>query len=214
MANGPVIAPQFFDDSGAPLNAGKVYTYLTGTSTLSSSYSDSGITSANANPLVLGADGRGNVYLDPDINYDVVVKTSADVTIDTITNVSGDGRISGSFTISLSGCTASITGTAYYTTYAGIVTLYIPALTGTSNTTGAQLSGLPAVLNPARIQRVPTLQVTNNSTLYNLAVLLVNTNGLVDLYFSTGVTVDYTATFTSSNTKGLSGAQTITYSLV
>ena len=214
MANGPFIVPQFFDNSGNPLNAGKVYTYLTGTSTLSSSYSDSGITSANANPLVLAATGRGKLWLDPAINYDVVLKTSADVTLDTITNVSGDGRISGTFTVTLSGCTASITGTARYTVYAGMVTLYIPALSGTSNTTTAVLSGLPAAIDPVRAQHILIPQVTNNSTKYLLAKAVVNTDLTIDLYASTAVTTDYSATFANSGTKGLEYPTTITYSLV
>jgi len=214
MANGPFVLPQYLDDSGNPLNAGLVYTYLTGTSTLSQSYSDSGLTAANANPLVLGSNGRGDCWLDPAINYDVVVKTSADVTVDTITNVSGDGRISGTFTITLSGCTTSVTGTARYTTYAGIVCLYIPALSGTSNTTSAQLSGLPAIIDAARAQTLSVHQVTNNSTKYALGALVVNTNQTIDLYFSTGVSTDYTATFTASGTKGLESGAVIVYTLI
>ena len=214
MADGPFIVPQFFDNSGNPLNAGKVYTYLTGTSTLSSSYSDSGITSANANPLVLASTGRGKLWLDPAINYDVVIKTSADVTLDTVTNVSGDGRIASTFTASLSGCTASVTGTARYTKYAGIVTLYLPALSGTSNTTSMAISGLPSAIFPARAQHVPIPQVTDNTTKYNLAKAVVNTSDTIDLYFSAAITTDYGNTFTGSGTKGLQAVTTITYSLV
>jgi len=69
--------------AGAPLNAGKAYFYLTGTTTLEDVFEDDGLTTPLANPVV--ADSAGFfpelVYLDPTKEYRVVIKTSADVTI-------------------------------------------------------------------------------------------------------------------------------------
>ena len=75
----PVPVLQFFDDQGAPLAGGLLYSYLSGTSTPHATYSDAAGT-PNANPLVLDAAGRGIVYLDL-INYRFTLKTSAGVTV-------------------------------------------------------------------------------------------------------------------------------------
>lgn len=57
--------PQFFDSSGDPLVSGLMYFYETGTTTLKTTYSDVNLTTANANPVVLDADGRlPNVWYD------------------------------------------------------------------------------------------------------------------------------------------------------
>jgi len=69
--------------AGAPLNGGKAFFYLTGTTTLEDVFEDDGLTTPLANPVI--ADSAGFfpelVYLDPTKEYRVVIKTSADVTI-------------------------------------------------------------------------------------------------------------------------------------
>lgn len=87
---------QLFDNNGDPLNGGKVYTYEPGTTSNKTSYSDSGFTTPNANPVVLDAYGRGQIYLNG--NYKVVVKTSADVTLYTEDNVNPDPTSGGDYT--------------------------------------------------------------------------------------------------------------------
>ena len=73
---------QYLDASGNLLASGKLYFYVTGTSTLATTYSDSTLTTANANPVVLNSLGRlGDVFLDPAVTYKAVLKDSADVTI-------------------------------------------------------------------------------------------------------------------------------------
>lgn len=68
---------------GSPLNGGKAYFYLTGTTTLQNVFSDSALTTPLSNPVV--ADSAGFfpevVYLTPTVTYRLVIKTSADVTI-------------------------------------------------------------------------------------------------------------------------------------
>ena len=58
----------------------------------------------------------------------------------------------GTFTATLTGCTTSPTVTAYYVQTGNQVAISVPAVTGTSNSVAAGLSGLPAVLQPAREQ--------------------------------------------------------------
>lgn len=80
--------PQFLDDNGVPLDGGLLYFYDTGTTTPKATYSDSGLTIANANPVVLDSAGRvPNIFASVDEEYRVVLKTSAGVTIWTKDNV-------------------------------------------------------------------------------------------------------------------------------
>lgn len=57
--------PKFFalDANGAPLSGGLLYTYAAGTSTPLSTYTSSGLTIANTNPVVLDSAGRAVVFL-------------------------------------------------------------------------------------------------------------------------------------------------------
>lgn len=78
---------QFSDDNGVPLNGGKLYTYVAGTSTPQSTYQDSALTILNANPVVLDSAGRCVVYIPVSTGYKLVLKTSADVDVWTQDNV-------------------------------------------------------------------------------------------------------------------------------
>ena len=82
-------APKFtaYDNNGAPLSGGKLYVYEAGTSTPATTYSDVGLATPNANPVVLDAGGRATIFLSPG-SYKFVQKTSADVTVFTQDNVS------------------------------------------------------------------------------------------------------------------------------
>lgn len=77
---------QFFSNTGAVLASGKLYSYACGTTTLQATYSDSALTSANANPTILDSAGRATVYLDAKC-YKFKLDTSADVTLWTQDNV-------------------------------------------------------------------------------------------------------------------------------
>jgi hypothetical protein len=58
-------APQFvgLDNSGNPLSGGKLYSYSAGTTSALDTFSDSDLSVANANPIILDAGGRATVYL-------------------------------------------------------------------------------------------------------------------------------------------------------
>jgi hypothetical protein len=70
---------------GEPLSGGKVYTYSAGTTTEKTCWTDKDKTAEATNPIVLDADGRAEVYADG--VYKLVIKTSADVTVDTFDGV-------------------------------------------------------------------------------------------------------------------------------
>lgn len=59
----PVPKARFFDASGAPLNLGKVYTYVAGTSTPKVTYTDANLGGQNQNPVVLDAAGEADIWL-------------------------------------------------------------------------------------------------------------------------------------------------------
>jgi len=80
----------FFDANGNPLSGGKIYAYANGTSTLQNTYSNSALSSANTNPLILNSAGKPqqNIYLSP-LNYRMELYTSADVLVTQCADVVG-----------------------------------------------------------------------------------------------------------------------------
>jgi hypothetical protein len=82
---------QFFTTTGLPLAGGKIYTYQAGSSTPLATYTDNTGTTANANPIILGSDGRPatEIWLTYGYNYKFVLKTADDSTIQTYDNLYG-----------------------------------------------------------------------------------------------------------------------------
>ena len=112
----------------------------------------------------------------------------------------------GSFTFTGTGLTTSPTGTAYYTKIGNQVTVKIPNITGTSNTTACTLTGLPAALR-AETAYVFWARVYNNSS---------TSFGMLYGAHDTAVTVYWNAAtdaFTASGTKGITDNLSITYTL-
>lgn len=77
---------KWFDSNGDPATGWLVYTYEAGTTTAKTSYSTPTGT-ANANPVVLNANGEADIYLDG--SYKIVMKNASDVTQWTLDNVQG-----------------------------------------------------------------------------------------------------------------------------
>ena len=80
---------QFFDNNGAPLAGGLIYTYAAGTTTPKETYTTSAGTIAHPNPIVLNSAGRvpgGEIWL-LIASYKFVLQTSAAVLIATYDNV-------------------------------------------------------------------------------------------------------------------------------
>lgn len=72
---------QFLDATGQPYSGGFLYFYSSGTSTPLATYSDSGLSIANTNPVVLDSAGRaGSIFLQAQL-YKVVLKDSSGVQI-------------------------------------------------------------------------------------------------------------------------------------
>lgn len=83
---------QFFDDNGDPLSGGKVYTYVAGTTTPLTTYTSISGATPHTNPIILDAAGKvpgGEIWLSYVSRYKFIVKTSADVLLDTYDNIGG-----------------------------------------------------------------------------------------------------------------------------
>lgn len=84
---------QFFDNNGEPLSGGKLYTYDAGTTTPKTTYTSSTGATPHTNPIVLDAAGRvsgsSEIWLTYDQPYKFILKTSDDVTLWTVNNLSG-----------------------------------------------------------------------------------------------------------------------------
>lgn len=79
---------QQFDDNGAPLNGGKVYSFAAGTATPLATYSDQALTIPNDNPTILDASGRADIYIDDGVAYDLDIKDRNGVEVRTIEDYS------------------------------------------------------------------------------------------------------------------------------
>lgn len=90
----PTPIQKFWDNNGAPLASGKVFTYVVGTSTKQATWTDSTQTVPNTNPIILNARGEAPIWLDVAKAYKIVVSPSTDTdpptaalqTTDNVTN--------------------------------------------------------------------------------------------------------------------------------
>jgi hypothetical protein len=126
----------------------------------------------------------------------------------------------GSFTITYTGMTASVTGTAVWVRIGGLVMLYLPAATGTSNSTSFTATGLPAVIQPARSQVAAAYSggdgaagcFTSGGTPTGASCSLAASSGIITFGFvgPTGIT----SWNSSASVKGINTAFTIAYIIV
>jgi hypothetical protein len=80
-----------FDDNGDPLAGGKLYTYEAGTTTNKQTFTTEAGDVANANPVILDADGYADVWLGTGA-YKFVLTDASDVTLWTVDNISGEAE--------------------------------------------------------------------------------------------------------------------------
>jgi len=117
----------------------------------------------------------------------------------------------GTFTITYTGMTAGVTGTARWVRIGNIVLLTLPVATGTSNSVNMSATGIPAAINPTRLQVVPyyaTGAATNAGALTGI-VFTININNTIDM----GNNTQALGTWTNSGVKGISAVLTMVYVL-
>lgn len=120
------------DNDGNPISGGLVYTYLSGTTTPATTYTDVALTTANPNPVVLDSAGRATIILSPGASYKFILKDAADVTVWSrdgisavpasssnldISGVAGEALTAGQ-TVYLSDGSGSLTAGSWYRTNA------------------------------------------------------------------------------------------------
>lgn len=144
-------------------------------------------------------------------NRDVAATNGLTVT----KNLTADSIIShkfydeGTFTATLTGVSGTVTTTAYYVRVGKAVTVMIPQLVGTSNSTACTITGAPASILPTHTTYVAGYVVEDNSISY-AGFLFVGAS--FQLGFYSGTTTQ-TTTFTSSGTKGLLAQISFSYQL-
>ena len=197
---------QFFDNSGAVLTGGLLYTYTAGTTTPVTTYQDSAGSTPNANPVVLDASGRvsAEVWLTTGAAYKLVLKTSTGTTLWTMDNLRAINDpasvawavITGKpTTIAGYGISDGLTTTVAAATYAPIAS---PSLTGTASATDEAANSYnigwrdcPQVSKTANYQLVISdrgKQVLMNGTSLTLTVP-ANAGGATPVAFPIGTTI-------------------------
>ena len=86
---------QFFTNNGAPLSGGLIYTYLSGTTNLATTYSDPAGTIPNSNPIVLNSAGRltTEIWLVNGVQYTLALKTAAGALLNQVDGVIGTDQL-------------------------------------------------------------------------------------------------------------------------
>ena len=116
---------QAYDANGNPLTGGKLHTYLTGTSTPATTYTDSGGGTANANPVILDSRGEADVWLTVGVAYRYTLKTAADVTIWTVDGITGSPSSADLQNGTINWVAAGGTADAITATYASALTTLV-----------------------------------------------------------------------------------------
>jgi hypothetical protein len=110
-----------------------------------------------------------------------------------------------SYTATATGMTTSPTGTVKYSVVGNTVTLDIPSISGTSNSTAFTLTGGPIAIRPA-VDKDIFLRITDNGT-NAVGFARIKTTGIIELYATVAGNV-----FTASGIKAVT-ANSISYTL-
>jgi hypothetical protein len=115
---------------------------------------------------------------------------------------------SGTFTASLTGCTAGVTSTASWSQTGNEVTVNYQPMTGTSNTAACTVTGQPNPLKPVTAHNGFPIIIQDNSSAALFGRADVNTDGTLTLFVNAS-----SAVFTAANVKGLIAGCTLTYNI-
>lgn len=89
----PLLKQRFFDENGDPLAGGKLYSYIAGSTTPLTTYTDESATEENTNPIILNANGECDMWL-KDQYYKFILTDADDVeqwSVDRILGSSSSG---------------------------------------------------------------------------------------------------------------------------
>lgn len=153
--------------------------------------------------------GGGGLSIDGASDFNAAANFDAGITF--LGGTSLNTYTEGTFTATLTGVTTTVTGTARYVVVGKQVTLYLPSLYGTSNTTACTITGLPAAIWPARTTHMAVSVVRDNGMNSGGFIGVGPGTGTIDLYrYSSGTP---TNVFSSGNDKGLFYEAAVSYIL-
>jgi hypothetical protein len=192
---------QFFDNNGVPLAGGKLYVYLAGTSSATTTYTSKTATEANTNPIILDSSGRpaNEIWLNVGFNYKFILNTSANVPVGIWDNIpyginSSDGPIIYNAAITVFGTnveTNANTGqtASMYLMLDGTVNLagQIKATTGNTVTAGSTLATLDTTCRPNRTVYLPAVMSNGTAayvTIASTGVVTSSVNVTSSVYLS------------------------------
>lgn len=164
---------------------------------------------ANTNSLssTLNVNGLGAAPL---VRFDGTPLTGNEVVAGQIAQViylSGSWRlissapISGTFTATLTGVTAVVTGTARYSISGRNYVIRLPVLAGTSNSTACTITGVPAFITPSVSQIMPV----PDSSFLNNSVVVSNIRAFLSGAFPGTITFQIGGNSTGFNAAGAKG---------
>ena len=91
----PLPVQSFKDANGNPLAGGQLYTYVAGTSTLQTTYTDSTGTTPNTNPIILNSRGECNLWLTSGQAYKLLLQDSFSVLVWSVDQIVSSAAASG-----------------------------------------------------------------------------------------------------------------------
>lgn len=199
---------QFFDNNGAPLAGGLIYTYAAGTTTPLTSYTTSAGNVANTNPIVLDSAGRlpSQLWLTTTSIYKFVLQTSTATQIGSYDNIAGavdSASLAASSGSSLIGFIASGSGAVAETVQTKLRQMVSPQDFGAvaDNTTVDRTAVNAAIVASARIY-APTETAYLASKVGNTGSIALGTKTLLDsgYYKDTGNIAEF-ITIPASSTQ-------------
>lgn len=176
----------------------RVLLFPAGTNTTSATLALNGLAAKN----ILMPDG--NDLLPSDLRANLPVQLVYDGTRFWMMS---SNQITGTFTITLTGVSGTVTATASYVRTGRQVSLALPQITGTSNSNAATVTGLPAGIRPTFEQIVWGGFWLNNGAFASQRVDAVVTNTGTLVFYLNGSSTGWT----SSGTKGLNGTCILSY---
>ena len=162
--------------SGAPLNAGQVFTYQAGTTTPVATYTDSTGATPQANPIVLNTYGLPSspIWLTAGQAYKFVIKDSLGNTIRTIDTVSGidDPVAITASQFALPGFASSLAASGYQKLPSGLIVQWGTATTSAGTGTITFPIAFPTVCRSLVIaESAASGWSTTNLTVYGVSAL-------------------------------------------
>jgi hypothetical protein len=165
-----------------------------------------------ASPAITTPTVTGGTFSDPAITNPTVTGN-----LPVTGNVTAANIISGTFTVTLTGLTTTVTATATYSISGNIAAISIPNVEGTSNADTFTINGLPSILQPSTLSlQIVATSAINAGSVVPAWVQISRGSGTLTLLVSEilGAAALISSTiWATSGTKGTSFSTAFTYLL-